>query len=88
VIPETTAALAFQATLDEEDPSAPVDSAGVDFVAGNRLVTVDVQGGLSAEDALATAVDLASQQAACLAAGETCGSVTPPMSLQAAPAGS
>ena len=32
VIPEATAALAFHATLDEEDPSAPVDSAGVDFV--------------------------------------------------------
>jgi hypothetical protein len=88
VIPETTDALAFQATLDAEDPSAPVDSAGVDFVARNRLVTVDVQGGLSAEDALAAAVDLASQQATCLAAGDTCGSVTQPPSLLAEPAGS
>ena len=86
VIPETTAALAFQATLDEEDPSAPVDSAGVDFVSGNRLVTVDVQGGLPAEDALAAAVDLASQQAACLAAGGPCASVMAPPSLQAEPA--
>ena len=39
-IPEATAALAFHATLDEEDPNAPVDSAGVDFVVGNRLATV------------------------------------------------
>jgi hypothetical protein len=88
VIPETTAALAFEATLDEEDPSAPVDSAGVDFVAGNRLVTVDVQGGLAAEDALAAAVDLASQQAACLAEEDTCESVTAPPPLLAEPAGS
>jgi hypothetical protein len=44
VIPMATAALAFQATLDEEDPNAPVDSAGVDFAIGNRLVTIDVQG--------------------------------------------
>jgi hypothetical protein len=85
-IPEATAALAFHATADEEDPNAPADAAGVDFVAGNRLVTVDVQGGLSAEDALAAAVDLASQQAACLAAGGTCGSVTAPSSLLGGPA--
>jgi hypothetical protein len=87
VIPETTAALAFQATLDAEDPDAPDDSAGVDFVAGNRLVTVDVQGGLSAEDALAAAVDLASQQAACLKAEGPCAALTAPPALQADPAG-
>ncbi len=87
MIPETTAALAFHATLDEEDPAAPVDSAGVDFVAGNRLVTVDVQGGLLAQDALAAAVDLARQQAECLAAGETCESLAPPPSLLAGPGG-
>jgi hypothetical protein len=85
VIPEVTAALAFQSTLDEEDPSAPVDSAGVDFVSGNRLVTVDVQGGLSGEDALAAAVDLASQQAACLAAGGPCATMSSPPSLQGEP---
>ena len=85
-IPEATAALAFHATPDEEDPNAPADAAGVDFVSGNRLVTVDVQGGLSAEDALAAAVDLASQQAACLATGDTCGSVTAPSSLLGEPA--
>ena len=66
-IAETTAVVAFQGTYDEEDPNAPIDSAGVDFVTGNRLVTVDVQGGLSAEEAMAAAVDLATQQAACLA---------------------
>ena len=80
-IPGSTAALAFQGSLDEEDPNAPVDSAGVDFVAGNRLVTVDVQGGLPAEEAMAAAVDLATQQAACLAADEACASVTLPPSL-------
>jgi hypothetical protein len=78
----TTAALAFQGSMDEEDPNAPVDSAGVDFVAGNRLVTVDVQGGLSAEDAMAAAVNLATQQAACLAAGEPCSTITLPPTLQ------
>jgi len=78
----TTAVLAFQGSMDEEDPNAPVDSAGVDFVAGNRLVTVDVQGGLSTEDAMAAAVDLATQQAACLAAGEPCSTITLPPTLQ------
>ena len=82
-IPEATAALAFHAAFDEEDPNAPVDSAGVDFVVGDRLVTIDVQGGLSAEDALAAAIDLATQQAACLAAGGPCASVMVPPSLQA-----
>ena len=43
---------------------------------GNRLVTVDVQGGLSAEEAMAAAVDLATQQAACLASDDPCASVT------------
>jgi hypothetical protein len=81
-IAETTAVVAFQGTYDEEDPNAPIDSAGVNFVTGNRLVTVDVQGGLSAEDAMAAAVDLATQQAACLAADDPCASVTLPSSLQ------
>lgn len=80
-IPGADAALAFQAALDAEDPDAPVDSAGVDFVVGNWLATVDVQGGLTAEDALTAAVDLASQQAACLAAGGSCESLTPPQTL-------
>ncbi len=34
----TMAALAFQGSLDEEDSDAPVDSAGVDFVTGIRLL--------------------------------------------------
>jgi hypothetical protein len=80
-IPEATAALAFHATSDAEDPDASVDSAGVDFVVDNWLVTVDVQGGLSADDALAAAVDLARQQAACLGAEGPCVSVTPPSTL-------
>ena len=81
MIPKSTAALAFQATLDEVDPGAPADSAGVDFVAGSRLVTVDVQGGLSGEDAMAASIDLATQQAACLTAGGPCTTVTPPAAL-------
>jgi hypothetical protein len=81
-IPEATAALAFHATPDEEDPTTPADGAGVDFVVGDRLVTVDVQGGLSGEDAMAAAIDLATQQAACLAAGGPCASVMVPPSLQ------
>ena len=85
VIPRTTAAVAFQATLDEEDPDAIADSVGVDFVAGDWLVTVDVQGGLSAEEALTAAIDLATQQAACLAAGGPCAAVLPPPALQGEP---
>jgi hypothetical protein len=81
-IPWAAATLAFQGALDEEDPDAPVDSAGVDFVIEDRLVTVDVQGGLSAEDAMAMAVDLATQQAACLASDDQCSSITLPPSLQ------
>ncbi len=82
-IPEAMAALAFHATPDEEDPNAPADAAGVDFVSGNRLVTIDVQGGLAAEDALAAAVNLASQQTACLVAGGPCAAMTVPSVLQA-----
>jgi hypothetical protein len=80
-IPGAAAAVAFHAALDAEDPDAPIDSAGVDFVIGDHLVTVDVQGGLSAEDAMATAVDLASQQAACLTSAEPCASVSRPAAL-------
>jgi hypothetical protein len=46
-----------------------------------------VQGGLSGEDAMATAIDLATQQAACLAAGGPCASVMVPPSLQGEPTG-
>jgi len=84
-IPEATAALAFYASLDEEDPTAPIDSAGVDFVVGNWLVSVDVQGGSSADDALAAAIDLATQQAACLTAGGPCAAVMSPTSLLGEP---
>jgi len=80
-IPQATAALAFHATPDEEDPTTPADAAGVDFVVGNRLVTVDVQGGLSGEEALAAASDLATQQAACLTASGPCTTVTLPAAL-------
>lgn len=81
VIPGADAALAFSAALDGEDPAAPDDSAGVDFVVGELLVTVDVQGGLSADEAMAVAVDLATQQAACIEAGGPCESVSRPESL-------
>jgi hypothetical protein len=81
-IPEAAATLAFGGVFNEEDPNAAVDSAGVDFVTSNRLVTVDVLGGLSAEDAMAAAVDLATQQAACLTAGEACTTVSLPPALQ------
>ena len=80
-IPGADGALAFHAALDAENPDAAVDSAGVTFVLGDQLVTVDVQGGLSAEAALAAAVDLATQQAACLDSGDRCDSVTVPPSL-------
>ena len=81
VIPGADAALAFRAASDEEDPAAPDDGAGVDFVVGDLLVTVDVQGGLPADEAMAVAVDLATQQAACIDPGGPCGSVTRPASL-------
>lgn len=81
VIPGADAALAFLGAFDGEDPAAPDDSAGVDFVVGELLVTVDVQGGLSADEAMAVAVDLATQQAACIEAGGPCESVSRPESL-------
>jgi hypothetical protein len=83
-IPGAAAALAYRAALDGEDPDAPLDSAGVAFVLGDRLVTVDVQGGLSADEAMAAAVDLAVQQAACLTAGGACTELSPPPALAAA----
>ena len=84
-IPGADAALAGNAVLDQEDPNAPADSAGVDFVVGNRLVTVEVQGGLPADAALAAAVDLATQQADCLTSGGPCEQVRAPEALAAGP---
>lgn len=82
-VPGADAALAYQAISNPDDPDAAADSAGVDFVVGNKLATIDVLGGLSAADAMAAAVDLATRQAACLAAGGVCDSVTPPPSILA-----
>jgi hypothetical protein len=72
------AALALTSSLDDEVPEAPADSARVVFVAGPRLVAVDVRGADSAEAALAAAEDLAAQQAACLMADGPCSAVTAP----------
>jgi hypothetical protein len=80
-IPGADSALAFLATSDPENPDAPIDSAGVDFVVGAWLVTIDVQGGLTGDEAMAVAVDLATQQAACLTSGEPCAEVTRPAQL-------
>jgi hypothetical protein len=81
VVPGADAALAFSGALDEEDPAAPDDSAGVDLVVGELLVTVDVQGGLAADEAMAAAVDLATQQAACIEARGSCETVSRPEAL-------
>jgi hypothetical protein len=78
VIPGASGALGFEAITHPDDPEATVDSAGVDFVVGSYLVTVDVQEGLDGEAALALAVDLATQQSACLSAGGSCAAVTLP----------
>jgi hypothetical protein len=89
MIPGADAALAFRSALDEEDPNAPFDSAGVDFVVGPWLVTVDVQGVDSPETAMAAAVDLAMQQAACLTAEGPCAAASVPALMapsEAAPA--
>jgi len=45
------------------------------------LVTVDVQGGLPGDTALAVAVDLATQQSECLTAGGSCEDLTVPEGL-------
>jgi hypothetical protein len=79
-IPGADAGVAFT-SVPEDDPSAPSDSAGVDFVVGSWMVTVDVQFGLTGEEAMAVAVDLATQQAACLTSGEPCDSITTPEAL-------
>ena len=71
-IPGADDALAFTAVVDEENPDAAPDSAGVDLVVGNLLVMIDVQGGLSGDEALVAASDLATQQVACLASGAPC----------------
>lgn len=81
LIPGASAALAFHAVFGSDDPNAAPDSAGVDFVVDARLVTIDVQGGLPADATLAAAVDLATQQAACLTAGGVCAGVVPPAAL-------
>jgi hypothetical protein len=78
-IPEATAAQAALGVLDAEDPNVLADGAGVDFVVGTRLATVAVLGGLPAEAALATAIHLATQQAACLESDGRCESVAVPL---------
>jgi hypothetical protein len=80
-VPGAKAALAFTAAMDGSRSVSAVDSAGVSFVVGDVLVSIDVQGGLSGHDALAAAIDLATQQAACLTSGGTCTSVTRPATL-------
>jgi hypothetical protein len=75
-IPGAAAAVAFQGVFAPDDPNAAPDSAGVDFVVGERWVAVDVLGGLTGDEALAAAIDLATQQAACLESGGVCASAT------------
>lgn len=86
-IADADAALAYQAAMDEEDPNAPIDSAGVVFAMGELLVVVDVLGGLSADEAMETATDLATQQAACLVLTDPCTSATQPVPLAEATTG-
>ncbi len=59
-----------------------VDSFRVLLVVEGQLATVDVQGAASAEAAEEAALDLAAQQASCLATDEPCDDVTIPESLQ------
>ncbi len=80
-IPGADDALAFTAVLDEENPDAPADSAGVDLAVGNLLVMIDVQGGLTGDAALAAASDLATQQVACLTSGGVCQEAKAPAAL-------
>lgn len=79
-IPETDGSSAYRAAFD---PGGPVDSARVAFVSGEYFVTVDVQSAASERAALDAAEDLASQQAACLSAGNQCGDLTVPDALDA-----
>lgn len=81
VIPGAAATLGFEGVLDMENLDATADSAGVSFVMDAWLVSVDVQGGLSGDTALAVAVDLATQQGECLAAGGSCEDLTIPAEL-------
>ena len=81
-IPGATATLGLEGILDVEAPDVVPDSASVSFVMDAWLVSVDVQGGLPAETALAVAVDLATQQGDCLAAGGQCETLTVPEGLR------
>ena len=72
----TDATAAYTSVLNPDDPAATPDSAGVAFVVDSTLVTIDVQGGLAADEAMAIAVDLATQQAGCLASPGTCSTVS------------
>jgi hypothetical protein len=79
VVPGTDAAFAFTSALDEDDPAAPIDSAGVVFAQGSHLVSIAVQGMDSADAALTVAQDLATQQAACLVSEGPCTMVSAPV---------
>jgi hypothetical protein len=78
-VPGSDAAMAFTSALDEEDATAPGDSAGVVFAQGSNLVAIAVQGMESTDAALAAARDLATQQAACLMSEAPCTMISPPV---------
>jgi hypothetical protein len=71
------AALAYTAPYTE---FGPVNSAGIVAVIGDTLITVDVQGVKSAEDALAAATELATAQVSCTT-GATCAAVPIPSTI-------
>ena len=80
-VPGADAAVAyrFDSPLSGNDE---VDSFRVLLVVEGQLATVDVQAAASAEAAEEAALDLATQQAACLGTGDPCAAVTIPDSLQ------
>jgi hypothetical protein len=83
-IPAATSALAFDVAQYADDPDAPIDSAAIVFAQGDWLVVVEFYGEPAAGVAMESALDLASQQAACLASPDPCGAVTRPAALEAA----
>jgi hypothetical protein len=68
------AALAYTAPYTE---FGPINSAGVVAVIGDTLVSIDIQGVRSAEDALTAAIELAIAQVSCVNGASTACAAAP-----------
>ncbi|MBA2277811.1 MAG: hypothetical protein H0W06_08610, partial [Chloroflexia bacterium] len=81
--PEIAGAEAVVASRAALLPGGFLDTARITFVVGDRIGVIEVAGAATAAEAETTARDLATRQAACLAAAEPCADVPTATEIQA-----